>query len=111
MTVLEALPRVEGTPYVLPGARAGRPLGGFRHVWETFRTAAKLPGVRPHDLRHSFASVGVAAVGLSLPMVGALLGHTQAQTTARYAHLGADPVKAAGEAIGARVSAALGGGA
>ena len=112
VAVLEALPHVEGTPpYVLPGARAGRPLGGFRHAWGKIRAAAGLSGVRPHDLRHSFASVGVGAAGLNLPLVGALLGHTQASTTQRYSHLGADPVKAAAEAVGARVAAALEGGA
>jgi len=62
--------------------------------------------VRLHDLRHSFASVG-ASGGLSLPMIGKLLGHTQAATTARYAHLAADPVKAANEAIGATIAAAM----
>ena len=108
LTVLTTLPRVEGTPYVIAGARAGRPLGGLRQAWEAIRAAAGLTGVRLHDLRHSFASVGVGA-GLSLPIIGALLGHSQPATTARYTHLGADPVRAAGEAVGARVAAALSG--
>ena len=59
--------------------------------------------VRLHDLRHSFASVA-ASGGLSLPMIGKLLGHTQAQTTHRYAHLAADPVKAATERVGATIA-------
>src|SRR5208282_5478358 len=58
---------------------------------------------RIHDLRHSFASVAVAG-GLSLPIIGALLGHTQPQTTARYAHLAADPMKAVTEKIGAAIA-------
>lgn len=62
--------------------------------------------VRIHDLRHSFASVA-AGGGASLPMIGALLGHTQAQTTQRYAHLAADPVRAANTAIGERIAAAM----
>ncbi len=62
--------------------------------------------MRLHDLRHSFASVG-AAGGLSLPMIGRLLGHTQAATTQRYAHLAADPIRAANEAIGQRIAAAM----
>ncbi len=62
--------------------------------------------VRLHDLRHSFASVG-AAGGLSLPMIGALLGHRQAATTLRYAHLSADPMRAAANAIGERIAAAM----
>lgn len=65
-----------------------------------------LADVRLHDLRHSFASVG-AASGLSLPMIGKLLGHTQAATTQRYAHLAADPVKAAADVIGERIAAAM----
>ena len=56
--------------------------------------SAGLVDVHIHDLRHSFAS-GAVALGESLPMIGKLLGHTQVQTTARYAHLAADPVKAA----------------
>jgi integrase len=62
--------------------------------------------VRLHDLRHSCASVG-AAGGLSLPMIGALLGHRQAATTLRYAHLSADPMRAAADAIGERIAAAM----
>ena len=54
---------------------------------------------RIRDLRHSFASVAVSR-GLSLPIIGALLGHSQPQTTQRYAHLAADPMKAATEKIG-----------
>jgi integrase len=62
--------------------------------------------VRLHDLRHSFASVG-ASSGMSLPMIGALLGHRQAATTLRYAHLAADPMKAAADEIGERIAAAM----
>ena len=62
--------------------------------------------VRIHDLRHSYASIGVSG-GLSLPMIGKLLGHTQVQTTARYAHLADDPLKTANEAIGERIAAAM----
>jgi len=59
---------------------------------------AGLDNVRIHDLRHSFASCGAGA-GLSLPMLGKMLGHTQAQTTARYTHLAADPVKRAVDTV------------
>jgi integrase len=68
-----------------------------------------LADVRLHDLRHTFASVG-AAGGLSLPMIGRLLGHTQAATTQRYAHLAADPVRAANEAVAQRIATAMKGG-
>lgn len=67
-----------------------------------------LSDIRLHDLRHSFASVA-AASGMSLTIIGALLGHSQPATTARYAHLAADPKQQAVEAIGARIEAALAG--
>jgi integrase len=63
--------------------------------------------VRIHDLRHTFASI-LASQGLSLPMIGALLGHTQAQTTHRYSHLFDDPLRAATEHVGALFQAASG---
>ncbi|OIQ75833.1 putative prophage CPS-53 integrase [mine drainage metagenome] len=65
-----------------------------------------LEGVRLHDLRHAFASVG-ASSGMGLPIIGKLLGHSQAQTTARYAHLAADPVKAAAALIAAQIEDAM----
>jgi len=61
------------------------------------------PSVRIHDLRHSYASI-LASAGLSLPIIGRLLGHTQAATTQRYAHLMDDPLRAATERVGAIVS-------
>jgi integrase len=67
-----------------------------------------LVDVRIHDLRHSFAS-GAVALGESLPMIGKLLGHTQVQTTARYAHLAADPVKAAAERVSGNIAALING--
>ena len=67
---------------------------------------AGLDDLRIHDLRHSFASVG-AASGMSLPVIGALLGHSQPATTARYAHLADDPLRAAGDKIGEQIAAAM----
>jgi integrase len=58
---------------------------------------------RMHDLRHTYASI-LASQGLSLPIIGQLLGHTQAQTTQRYAHLMDDPLRAATERVGAVVA-------
>ena len=65
-------------------------------AWEALRKAADIPDVRTHDLRHSYAST-LASAGLSLPVIGALLGHTTPATTARYAHLLDDPLRAATE--------------
>ncbi|WP_417819614.1 tyrosine-type recombinase/integrase [Terasakiella sp.] len=62
--------------------------------------------VRVHDLRHSFASIAVGA-GIPLPLIGGLLGHTQTQTTARYAHLEAEPLHQATNTIGRHLQAAM----
>ena len=69
---------------------------------------AGLHGLRLHDLRHSFASVG-ASSGLGLPIIGKLLGHTQAATTQRYAHLADGPLRKASEAIAAHLENAMNG--
>jgi len=98
--------RVEGNPFVCPGHRHGRPFVGIQKVWERIRVRAGLEDARIHDLRHSFASVG-AGGGLGLPIIGALLGHTQMQTTQRYSHLAADPLHQAAERISSEISAAL----
>ncbi|MEO9190318.1 MAG: site-specific integrase [Acetobacteraceae bacterium] len=82
--VLGARPRVAGTDYVFTGDRPGKPIVSLRKTWDRVCRAAKIENVRLHDLRHSYASVG-AAGGLSLPVIGALLGHSQPSTTARYA--------------------------
>jgi len=71
------------------------------------RQHANLEGVRLHDLRHNFAAFG-AGGGLGLPIIGKLLGHSQPQTTARYAHLDNDPLRRASDAIGATLVAAMG---
>lgn len=107
LEVLASIPKVEGNPHVIVGAKAGAALVNLKDPWGAICTAAGLEDVRIHDLRHSFASVG-AAGGMSLPIIGALLGHTQAATTQRYAHLSDDPLRAASDAIGAQISAALG---
>jgi integrase len=107
VTLLLELPRAAENPHVIIGAIEGAPLVGIDKIWYSIRKRAGLAGLRLHDLRHSFASVGVIG-GLSLPIIAALLGHKHATTTARYAHLSADPVRAANEAIGERISAAMG---
>lgn len=86
--------------YVIYGALPRAHLTDLQHPWRRIRAAAGLDDVRIHDLRHSFASYAVSA-GHSLPMIGRLLGHTQVQTTARYAHLMTDPMhKAADDIVG-----------
>jgi len=96
--LLKAWPHFAGSPYVFPGEGHGTLKGQHRVTlvdpWAWLRRRAKIADVRLHDLRHSYASVAVSS-GQSLPTVGALLGHTQPSTTARYAHLMNDPLRAA----------------
>jgi integrase len=106
LEVLAGLARDAKNPFVIQGRRRGSHLVNLKDAWGRIRTRAKIAEVRIHDLRHSFASV-LAGAGSSLPIIGALLGHTQPQTTARYAHLADDPLKAAAEAAGARIAAAM----
>jgi len=73
-------------------------IGTVRPAWERVRAAAGVPDVRFHDLRHSFASL-LAGDGVSLLMIGKLLGHTQEKTTARYAHLADQPLRDALKAV------------
>ncbi|MCH8854118.1 MAG: site-specific integrase, partial [Planctomycetes bacterium] len=80
--------------FAFPGKAPGKPVMGIKKFWEEVRTAAVLGNVRLHDLRHTFASHLVSG-GVSLPIVGRLLGHTQPQTTHRYAHLADDPLREA----------------
>ena len=107
----------DGKGYVIRGGdfqNAEIPLVNIKDPWGIVRTAAGLPDVRLYDLRHSFASESVSS-GMSLPMIGALLGHRDSKTTQRYAHLAADPLKAAadrmGNQIAAKLNAGKGGGA
>jgi integrase len=109
LAILQAIPRIEGNPYVICGERQGRHISNIEHPWQRIRALAGLDDVRLHDLRHSFASVG-AAGNTSLIIIGKLLGHTQPQTTQRYSHLGDDPVRAASDTIGQRIAAAMAGG-
>ena len=103
LEVLVRLPRIEGEPHVL-GARRGTTF--IEAPWRRIRSAAGLPDVRLHDLRHAFASVAASA-GMGLPIIGKMLGHTQAQTTQRYAHLASDPVKAAAAVVASKIAAAM----
>jgi integrase len=85
--ILAAIKRNPNSDYVLQGNSPGQPILSLRRPWLHLCAAAKLENLRLHDLRHSFASVG-AAGGLSLQMIGALLGHTQPATTACFPFAG-----------------------
>ncbi|MDF2234964.1 tyrosine-type recombinase/integrase [Albimonas sp. CAU 1670] len=106
LEVLAGLQRTEGNPHVIRGAKPGAHLVNLKDPWLAVREAAGLDDARIHDLRHSYASVG-AAGGASLPIIGALLGHTQAQTTQRYAHLSDDPMQAAAAKISGQIASVM----
>ena len=98
--------------YVFPASRgAVAHWVGTDKLWRKVRSAAQLPDVRLHDLRHTFASlaIGAAGGGNSLAMIGKLLGHADVKTTARYAHLADDPLRQAAERISAAAAAGLAG--
>ena len=88
------------SPYVFPGKEAGRPLTDIKNFWNGVCKKADIEDCRIHDLRHTYASI-LASAGLSLPVIGALLGHTQPNTTARYSHLFDDPLRIATDRVGA----------
>lgn len=104
--VLKRIEKLEDNPYVVTGKKAGSHLTDLQHPWRRIRAKAGLDDVRIHDLRHSYAS-GALALGEGLPMIGKLLGHTQVQTTARYAHLAKDPVKSAAGRVSDMIGAAV----
>ncbi|MBF0262792.1 MAG: tyrosine-type recombinase/integrase [Magnetococcales bacterium] len=102
------LPRIHGNGFVFPGVKEGAALVGIEKIWLKVRDLAGLKDVTLHGLRHAFASVGVNA-GLSLPLVGALLGHSSESMTARYGHLASDPIRQAADRISSQIAAALNG--
>src|SRR5205814_10031497 len=106
LAVLAELPRIGDNPHVIAGANQDAALVNLEKPWRAIRAKAGLEDVRLHDLRHAFASIA-ASSGMGLPIIGKMLGHTQAATTARYAHLASDPVKAAAAAVAGKIAAAM----
>ena len=91
------------SPYLFPGKIEGKPIQETKTFWRSALKKAGLENVRIHDLRHTHASHLVSS-GLSLSIVGKLLGHTQAATTQRYAHLSHQSLKQATSVFGAKVT-------
>jgi integrase len=132
LNLLDDLPHLKGNPYIIPGSKKGEPRADLKRPWAAIARAAGLlkpvekpdpkvkpgeqkkrkrisqeqPSIRLHDLRHTFAATG-AGSSLGLPVIGKLLGHSQARTTQRYAHLDADPMHKAANLIGSQIAAAL----
>lgn len=106
LEILNNLPKLG--EFVILGDNPASPRRDLNKPWNAIRRHAGLEGVRLHDLRHTHASVG-ASHGLGLPIIGKLLGHRNASTTQRYAHLDNDPVRRASDKIGGTIADALGG--
>lgn len=106
LAVLKDLPRKEKNPFIICGDKEGAHLVNLQKPWRAIRAVAELDDVRIHDLRHTFASVA-AGGNMSLRTIGGLLGHSQTQTTDRYAHLASDPMRAASDVVAKRIEKAM----
>lgn len=109
LSVLAGLERIGS--FVVASTSAGtkdeRPRHDLKRPWQAVTRHAGLPGLRIHDLRHTAASVG-AGSGLGLVVIGGLLGHKNARTTARYAHIADTPLRAAADTVSGRIADAMG---
>jgi integrase len=92
-----------GSPFLFPGNKPGQPLHEIKKFWSVVLHEAGIVNYRRHDNRHTYASHLVSS-GLSLEIVGRLLGHTTATTTKRYAHLADDPLRAATDQFGSKIA-------
>ncbi len=104
--VLSAQTPIDDSPYVFPASTGESHFQGVERVWAKVKERAGFPKLRLHDLRHSYASMGLAR-GDALPVIGAILGHADVKTTSRYAHLADDPVRQSANAISESIKAAL----
>lgn len=102
LDLLKDMKHEADSSFLFPGKISGKPIKDIKKAWHTIRTRAGFPEVRIHDLRHTHASHLVSS-GLSLSIVGKLLGHTQVSTTQRYAHLADEPLRQATEIFGSKV--------
>ncbi len=102
--VLKTLPRIG--KFIVAGAGGDEAYKNLSRAWIITREYAGLQDVRLHDLRHSYASLA-AARGVSLQMIGKLLGHRVPATTQRYAHLARDAVAAVNDQLGAAMAEAI----
>ena len=103
--VLERIPRLPGSPWVIPGKVEGRSMRNIDETWWAVCKLAGLKDIRIHDCRHSFASRALA-LGVSLPiMIGRRLGHSEVRTTERYAHLASDRLKESAVRISESIAA------
>ncbi|MCY4002149.1 MAG: tyrosine-type recombinase/integrase [Rhodospirillales bacterium] len=108
-SVIDAIPRYrEDCPYLFPSVPPTRPVANIAKQWKRIRDEAELPGLRLHDLRHSFASTA-AMHGVDMVTIAKLLGHALVETTERYVHLSDQSVTDAADRVSGRIHAALAG--
>ena len=102
LAVIDAMPEVPGNPYLIPGKREGRPMINPYKPWKRLMAMANIQDATFHDLRRTYASRGLGS-GMSLEQIGALLGHSQAQTTKGYAYLENQIAREHAERIGTSI--------
>lgn len=102
ISILKTMKSKSNSSFLFPGKTSNKPVQGIKKAWHTIRKKAELSDVRLHDLRHTYAS-HLVSNGLSLSIVGKLLGHTQVSTTQRYAHLADEPLRNATAFFGNKV--------
>lgn len=102
LQVLKSIPRIDGVEWVIPGRRHGQRMTSLQRPFGYVTKRAAIKDCRIHDLRHSAASIATSA-GVGLPIVGALLGQSQAYTTQRYSHISDDASRRAAEVIAGKV--------
>ena len=106
LAVIDAIPDRCEAGLVFPAQRSGAGIN-LNAAWAAIRSHAALPDVRLHDLRHSFASIAIAD-GISLVVIGKLLGHALAETTERYAHLADEAISDAARRVSGSLARCLG---
>ncbi|MDE0372202.1 MAG: tyrosine-type recombinase/integrase [Rhodospirillales bacterium] len=106
-SVIDAIPRYsQDCPYLSPGRPPTGPVANIAYQWKRIRDEAELPGLRLHDLRHSFASTA-AMHGVDMVTIAKLLGHALVETTERYVHLSDRSATDAADRVSGRIHAAL----
>ena len=108
-TVIDTIPRYsDDCPFLFPARPPTRPIYTIQRDWNRIRDEAELPGLRLHDLRHTWASVA-AMNGVDMVTIAKLLGHALVETTERYVHLSDRSVADAADRVSSRIHAALAG--
>lgn len=105
LAIMQAIPAIEGNPYLLPGRKPKGHLVNIDKPWRRVRKAAKVEDITLHDLRRSVGS-WMTQSGVDLNVIKDALRHASISTTLTYARLGADPAREAMEAHGKRIMAA-----